>query len=81
MRQASTTILKRVEVKKDRPKSSPVKGRRFDTLKDVPDIRDRMYEPTLRPLLSRIDPPKASQHVNKITSPVEPATTPTHFVK
>jgi hypothetical protein len=58
MRQVSSSILKRVQVKKQRPKTSPVKGRKFDALKDVPDIRDRMYEPTLLPLVPKIAPPK-----------------------
>lgn len=31
--------------------------RRLDVLRDVPDIRDRLYEPTLRPLPSRMKPP------------------------
>ena len=28
----------------------PVQGRRLDALKDIPDIRDRIYQPTLLPL-------------------------------
>ncbi|HEX6121359.1 MAG TPA: C1 family peptidase [Dongiaceae bacterium] len=46
-----------VEVRRERPKRSPVKGRKFDALKDVPDIRDRMYEPALLPLKPTMPPP------------------------
>lgn len=31
--------------------------RTFDVVADIPDLRDRMYEPTLAPLRSRVDPP------------------------
>lgn len=39
---------RRVSVKPAR--MNIVKGRKLDALKDVPDIRDRIYEPTLAPL-------------------------------
>ena len=29
---------------------TPIRGRVYDVLRDVPDIRDRVYEPTLSPL-------------------------------
>ena len=35
-------------------KGSKVAGRRFDILPDMPDIRDRIYIPTLRPLRSAL---------------------------
>jgi hypothetical protein len=35
-----------------------VRGRKLDALKDVPDIRDRIYEPTLSPLPLRLERPK-----------------------
>ena len=35
-------------------KGSKVAGRRFDILPDMPDIRDRIYNPTLRPLKSTL---------------------------
>lgn len=57
--------LKRVTLNRDRPKTKIMKGakgkkkrRTFDALKDVPDIRDRMYEPTLLPLKAAILPPR-----------------------
>nr|WP_298684551.1 C1 family peptidase [uncultured Dongia sp.] len=34
-----------------------VKGRKLDALKDVPDIRDRIYEPTLAPLPPQVPAP------------------------
>ncbi|MGH6894604.1 MAG: hypothetical protein ACREEP_20350, partial [Dongiaceae bacterium] len=57
MRQTARSSFKRVEIRK--PGKSPVKGRKFDALKDVPDIRDRMYEPTLLPLKSALPPPRS----------------------
>lgn len=37
--------------------SRPVKGRRLDALKDIPDIRDRVYQSTLLPLRRGVKPP------------------------
>lgn len=39
-------------------KTRPVKGRRLDALKDIPDIRDRIYQPTLLPLRRGVKPPE-----------------------
>lgn len=38
---------------------TPIRGRVYDVLRDVPDIRDRIYEPILNPLPSRMTPPRA----------------------
>lgn len=56
MQQTTRGTIKRAQVRK--PARAPVRGRRFDALKDVPDIRDRMYEPTLLPLKDTLLPPK-----------------------
>lgn len=38
---------------------TPIRGRVYDVLRDVPDIRDRIYEPTLKPLPARMAPPRS----------------------
>ena len=49
---------KRVSVERSGA-ARPVKGRRLDALKDIPDIRDRIYQPTLLPLRRGLKaPPK-----------------------
>ena len=48
--------LKRVMVERS-GRSRPVTGRQFDALKDIPDIRDRIYQPTLLPLRRGLKPP------------------------
>lgn len=37
----------------------PIRGRIYDTLRDVPDIRDRIYEPSLQPLPSHLPTPRS----------------------
>lgn len=49
-------VSKLVAVERSRT-SRPVKGRRLDALKDIPDIRDRIYQPTLLPLRRGLKPP------------------------
>lgn len=39
-------------------KRRAVKGRTLDVLKDIPDVRDRLYEPTLSPLPPTWPPPR-----------------------
>lgn len=65
MPQVEAASSKSLQLKKKKPKQTPVKGRRLDTLKDVPDIRDRMYEPTLSPLRSALPPPKGLHILNQ----------------
>ncbi len=38
---------------------TPIRGRVYDVLRDVPDIRDRLYEPTLNPLPNRLPLPRS----------------------
>lgn len=37
----------------------PIRGRVYDVLRDVPDIRDRVYEPTLSPLPAHLPSPQS----------------------
>lgn len=48
---------RRISIKPQR--MNIVKGRKLDALKDIPDIRDRIYEPTLAPLSPSVPAPKA----------------------
>ena len=44
---------------------TPIRGRIYDTLRDVPDIRDRIYEPTLNPLPHNRPPPRSFDVLNQ----------------
>jgi hypothetical protein len=59
MQEVVQGAVRRVAIKKERPKKA-IKGKKrtFDALKDVPDIRDRMYEPALVPLRASLPPPR-----------------------
>ncbi|WP_374313447.1 hypothetical protein [Dongia sp.] len=47
---------RKISVKPER--MTILRGRKLDALKDIPDIRDRIYEPTLLPLPPKVAPPK-----------------------
>lgn len=42
-----------------------IRGRKYDVLRDVPDIRDRIYEPTLNALPASLEPPRDLEILNQ----------------
>ena len=56
MQNQLTTDANALAVKPER--MNVLKGRKLDALQDIPDIRDRIYEPTLAPLPSAIRAPR-----------------------
>ena len=57
--------IREIKPRRKAPFKTRVRGRTYDVLRDVPDIRDRIYEPTLNALLANQLPPRGLEILNQ----------------